>query len=119
MTELLFLLLFSVLEKVNLGLLALFCCCCCCSFSMAQWHRICLLVQETQVRSLDREDALEKEMATHSSIFAWRIPGAAEPCGLPSMGSHRVRHDGSNLAAAAASIFAWEINGQRGRGYSQ
>ena len=37
--------------------------------------------------------ALEKEMATHSSVLAWRIPGTAEPGGLPSMGSHRVRHD--------------------------
>ena len=36
---------------------------------------------------------LEKEMATHSSILAWRIPGTGEPGGLPSMGSHRVRHD--------------------------
>ena len=37
--------------------------------------------------------ALEKEMATHSSVFAWRIPGTVEPGGLPSMGSHRVRHN--------------------------
>ena len=37
--------------------------------------------------------ALEKEMATHSSVAAWRIPGMGEPGGLPSMGSHRVRHD--------------------------
>ena len=37
--------------------------------------------------------ALEKEMATHSSVFAWRIPGMGEPGGLPSMGSHRVGHD--------------------------
>ena len=37
--------------------------------------------------------ALEKEMATHSSVIAWRIPGMAEPGGLPSMGSHRVGHD--------------------------
>ena len=37
--------------------------------------------------------ALEKEMATHSSVLAWRIPGTGEPSGLPSMGSHRVRHD--------------------------
>ena len=37
--------------------------------------------------------ALEKEMATHSSVLAWRIPGTEEPSGLPSMGSHRVRHD--------------------------
>ena len=47
--------------------------------------------------------ALEKEMATHSSVLAWRIPGMAEPSGLPFMGSHRVRHDWSNLAAAAAA----------------
>ena len=45
--------------------------------------------------------ALEKEMATHSSVLAWRIQGAGEPGGLPSMGSHRVEHDWSNLAAAA------------------
>ena len=44
--------------------------------------------------------ALEKEMATHSSVLAWRIPGTGEPGGLPSMGSHRVGHDWSNLAAA-------------------
>ena len=42
-------------------------------------------------------------MATHSSILAWRIPGTGEPGGLPSMGSHRVGYDGSNLAAAAAA----------------
>ena len=41
-------------------------------------------------------------MATHSSVPVWRIPGMAEPGGLPSMGSHRVGHDWSNLAAAAA-----------------
>ena len=46
--------------------------------------------------------ALEKEMATHSSVLAWRIPGTAEPGGLPSLGSHRVGHDWSNLAAVAA-----------------
>ena len=49
--------------------------------------------------------ALEKEMATHSSVLAWRIPGTAEPSGLPSMGSHRVGHDWSDLAAAAAAAF--------------
>ena len=47
--------------------------------------------------------ALEKEMAAHSSILAWRIPGRAEPGGLPSKGSHRVRHDWSDFAAAAAA----------------
>ena len=45
---------------------------------------------------------LEKEMATHSNVLAWRIPGAGEPGGLLSMGSHRVGHDWSDLAAAAA-----------------
>ena len=45
---------------------------------------------------------LEKEMATHSSTLAWRIPGAEESGGLPSMGSHRVGHNWSDLAAAAA-----------------
>ena len=42
---------------------------------------------------LDLPAQLEKEMATHSSVLAWRIPGTGEPGGLPSMGSHRVRHD--------------------------
>ena len=46
--------------------------------------------------------ALEKEMATYSSVLAWRIPGTGEPGGLPSMGSHRVGHDWSDLAAAAS-----------------
>ena len=45
--------------------------------------------------------ALEKEMATHSSVLAWRIPGMGKPGGLPSMGSHRVGYDLSDLAAAA------------------
>ena len=49
--------------------------------------------------------ALEKKTATHSSILAWRIPGTEEPGGLPSMGSHRVRHDWCDLAAAAADPF--------------
>ena len=48
--------------------------------------------------------ALEKAMATHSSVLAWRVPGTAEPGGLPSMGSHRVRHDWGDLAAAAAAV---------------
>ena len=45
--------------------------------------------------------ALEKETATHSSVLAWRIPGTGEPGGLPSIGSHRVGHDCSDLASAA------------------
>ena len=50
-------------------------------------------MQETQVRSLGWEDPLEKEMAAHSSILAWKIPWTAEPGALLSMGSQRVRHD--------------------------
>ena len=50
--------------------------------------------------------ALEKEMATHSSVLAWRIPRTGEPGGLPSLGSHRVGHDWSDLAAAAAAACA-------------
>ena len=54
--------------------------------------------------------ALEKEMATHSSVLAWRIPGTGEPDGLPSIESHRVGHDWSDLAAAAAALLLkmWE-----------
>ena len=48
--------------------------------------------------------ALEKELATHSNVLAWRIPGTGEPGGLPSMGSHRVGHDWCDLAAAAAKL---------------
>ena len=48
--------------------------------------------------------ALEKEMTAHSSVLAWRIPGTGEPGGLPSMGSHRVRHNWNDLAAAAIML---------------
>ena len=51
--------------------------------------------------------ALDKEMATHSSVLAWRIPGTGETGGLPSMGLHRVRHDWSDLAVAATIL--WNI----------
>ena len=50
--------------------------------------------------------ALEKEMATHSNVLAWRIPGTGEPGGLLSIGSHRVGHDWSDLAATAAATAA-------------
>ena len=50
---------------------------------------------------------LEKEMATHSSVLAWRIPGTVKPRGLPSVGSHIVRYNLSDLAAAA-SIYVYE-----------
>ena len=50
-------------------------------------------VQETQIQSLGCEDPLEKEMATHSSILAWRITWTEQPAGLQSMASHRIGHD--------------------------
>ena len=56
--------------------------------------------------------ALEKEMATHSGVLAWRIPGTGEPGGLPSMGLHRVGHDWSDLAAAAAVRLSGCYSGQ-------
>ena len=57
--------------------------------------------------------ALKEEMATHSSVLAWRIPWTEEPGGLLSMGSHRVGHDWSDLAAAAATLFLiylWDLH---------
>ena len=57
---------------------------------MAQWYRIRLPAQEMQVGSLGREDPLEKEMATHSSILAWETPSTEEPVGLQSMGFQEV-----------------------------
>ena len=56
-------------------------------------------MQETQVQSLGREDALGKGMATHSSILAWRIPWTEEPGGPQSMGSRRVGHDQATIAS--------------------
>ena len=53
---------------------------------MAQWSRICLTMRKTPVRSPGWEDPLEKEMATHSSILAWKIVWAEEPGGPQSMG---------------------------------
>ena len=57
------------------------------------WRAAVHGVAKSQTRLSDCFHALEKEMATHSSVLAWRIPGTAEPGGLPSMGSHRVGHD--------------------------
>ena len=51
------------------------------------------IIQETRARSLGGENSLEKEMATHSSIHAWRIPWTDEPAGVQSMGSQRVGYD--------------------------
>ena len=60
---------------------------------MAQTVKCLPETQETWVRSLGREDPLEKEMATHSSTLAWKILWTEEPCKLYSMGSQRVGHD--------------------------
>ena len=60
---------------------------------MAQTVKWLSAMRETQVRSLGWEDPLEKEMATHSSILAWKIPCSEEPGKLQSMESQRVRHD--------------------------
>ena len=57
--------------------------------------------------------ALEKEMATHSSVLAWRLPGTGKPGGLPSMGLHRVGHDWSDLAAAAARFLRLLLSADR------
>ena len=60
---------------------------------MAQMVKNLPVMQETQVQSLGQEDALEKEMATHSSILGWRIPWTEEPSGLQFMELQRVGHD--------------------------
>ena len=60
---------------------------------MAQMVKHLPAMWEAQVRSLGREDPLEKEVTTQSSTLAWKIPWTEEPCRLQSMGSQRVRHD--------------------------
>ena len=60
---------------------------------MAQMVQNPRAMQETRLRSLGQENPLEKEMATHSSTLAWKIPRREKPGGLRSMGSQRVRHD--------------------------
>ena len=74
---------------------------------VAQWERIWLPMQETWVQFLGWEDPLEKEMATHSSILAWKIPGREEPGGLQSMGSQRVGH--SSVTEHARTCIKWDI----------
>ena len=64
-----------------------------CPTKVAQRLKSLPATQETWVRSLGREDPLEKEMATHSTIFAWRIPWTEEPGGLQSTGSQRIGQD--------------------------
>ena len=89
------------------------------NYHLAQMVKHLPTMQEARVQSLGRED-LEKEMATHSSILAWRILWTEEPGGLLCMGSHRVRHNWSDLAcmhalekemATHSSVLAWRIPG--------
>ena len=63
------------------------------TFQVARWYQICLPMQEEQVQALCREDPLEKEMTTDSSILAWEILWTEDPGGLRSMGSQRVGHN--------------------------
>ena len=64
-----------------------------CASLVAQVVKDLSSMSETQALYLDQEDPLEKGMATHSSVLAWRIPRTEEPCGLQSMGSQRVEHN--------------------------
>ena len=82
--------------------------------SLVGWQ--CMGSQQSRTRLSDftftftfHSHALEKEMATHSSVLAWRIPGTGKPGGLLSMGSHRVGHNWSDLAAAAAVQFSRSV----------
>jgi len=60
---------------------------------VAQWYRILLPIQEMWVQSVGQEDLLEEEMATHSSIFAWKIPWTEEPGGYNPWGHKRIGHN--------------------------
>ena len=75
--------------------------------------------QETQVQSLGREDPLEKEMATHYSILAWRIPWTEEPGGLQSVGSQRVRHDLATQQQQHEVVRKWFVMSVREMLFSQ
>ena len=66
------------------------------AFLVAQWYRICLHMQEAQVRSLQKEDPLEKDMATHYNILAWDISWTKEPGRLQSMWSQKIQKQASN-----------------------
>ena len=79
---------------------------------MAQLVKNPPAMQETQVQSLGGEDPLEKEMAAHSSILAWKIPWAEKPARLQSMGSPRVRHDlvTKQIVAQSCSTL-WDLLG--------
>ena len=76
-------------------------------------------MQKIWVQNLVWDGFLEKGKATHSSVLAWRIPGMAEPGGLLSMGLHRVGHDWSDLAAAAAAAILTPVLSSRHREVKQ
>ena len=73
-------------------------------FSVAQMVKNLPAMQEARIQSLGQEDPLEKGMATHSSILAWRIPWTEEPGGLQSLGSQRVRHGWANNTATTTIL---------------
>ena len=77
---------------------------------VAQRIKLLPAMQETRVWSLGWEDPLEKEMATYSSIPAWRIPWTEEPGGLQSMGSQRVRHDWATFTFTFMLPYRWHQN---------
>ena len=75
---------------------------------MAQTVKRLPTIRETWVQSLGWKDPLEKEMATHSSILAWKIPWTEEPGGLQSTGSQRVGHDLSAIQEKWVPPLSWE-----------
>ena len=74
---------------------------------VAQTVKYLPIMQDTQVRTLGREDPLEKEMVTHSRILAWKIPWIEEPRGLQSMGSQRGRLNRSHLVHMHVCIYIY------------
>ena len=74
---------------------------------MAQRVKHLPAMQETRVQSLGQEDALEKEMATHSSILAWRIPWMEGPGRLQSTGLHRVGHDSTTSLSLSMTLYSF------------
>ena len=81
-----------------------------CTSLVAQMVKRLATMRETWVQSLGREDRLEKEMATHSSILAWEIPWREEPGRLQSMGSQRVRHDWAMFLSPSLSPLTLSIS---------
>ena len=80
------------------------------AFLLAQLVKNLPAMQETLIQSLGQEDPLEKEMATHSSILAWRIPWAEEPGEPQSMGSARIRHDLATKPPPPSFVYLLSIN---------